>query len=96
MKHDVSTIQDMYNDMVLIKPDPKKNSKTETGIIVDTDDNKSYKTGMVLKQTKTSDKLTNNIENFSVAYQARNIIEVLDLDGNKLDCVPAENILFTY
>ena len=94
-------IKRVGEDRYFIKPDVEKNTKTKSGIIVETsDDARSYKTGVIMhKGLGRNDDKTKLVLPFEVGdrvmYEPRNQIEVM-VDDDKLVVIRETNIICSY
>jgi co-chaperonin GroES (HSP10) len=94
-------IKNVGEDRYFIKPDVEKNTKTKSGIIVETsDDVRSYKTGVIIHiGLGRNDDKSKLISEFSegdlVMYEPRNQIEIM-IDDEKLIVVRESNIICSY
>jgi len=94
-------IKHVGEDRYFIKPDSEKNTKTKSGIIVETsDDARSYKTGVIMhKGLGRNDDKTNLVLSFEegdrVMYEPRNQIEVM-VGDDKLIVIRETNIICSY
>jgi co-chaperonin GroES (HSP10) len=94
-------IKRVGEDRYFIKPDTEKNTKTKSGIIVDTsDDARSYNTGVIMHKGlgRTDDK-TKLVLPFEVGdrvmYEPRNQVEIM-VDDGKLVVIRETNIICSY
>lgn len=94
-------IQRVGEDRYFIKPDIEKNTKTKSGIIVETsDDSRSYKTGIIMhKGLGRKDDKTKLVLPFEegdrVMYEPRNQIEVT-VNDDRLVVIRETNIICSY
>jgi len=94
-------IKNVGEDRYFIKPDVEKNTKTKSGIIVETsDDARSYKTGVIVhKGYGRKDDKSKLVLEFSegdrVMYEPRNQIEVM-VGDDKLVVIRETNIICSY
>lgn len=94
-------IKRVGEDRYFIKPDVEKNTKTKSGIIVETsDDARSYKTGVIVhKGLGRNDEKSKLVLPFEegdrVMYEPRNQIEVL-INDEKHVVVRESNIICSY
>ena len=88
-------------DRYFIKPDIEKNTKTKSGIVIETsDDARSYKTGIIMhKGLGRADDTTKLVLPFEegdrVMYEPRNQIEVM-VDNDKFVVIRETNIICSY
>lgn len=88
--------------LYLIKPDIEQNTKTKSGVIVDTStENRSYKTGQIVEAgigrvTETGYTIyPSYYKDELVSFENRNTYTVM-VDDEELIVVPEDNIIFSY
>ena len=95
-------IKMLGEDRYVIKPDAEKNTKTKTGIIIETsDEGRAYKTGVIThvgegRHTETGARLTQVwMTGEQVMYEPRNQIEVM-INGIPHIIIRQSNIIGSY